>query len=334
MESGIKFYEGNKLRKPFIKNGKILLEAYIPDDPLKEVVNLAFILKKRPILLMGDPGSGKTKLAEAVAFELYGEEYERHYFPWFIKSTTKAKDGLYHYDALRRLNDAQINNQLPLKEQKNINNLKLDAKGSYITRGILGKAFSASKKGQPAIVLIDEIDKADIDFPNDLLMEIEQQKIFIEETNEIIEAPEEPPIIFITSNNEKELPPAFLRRCIYHFIEFPNESQLKDILNAHFAGADPEYIKKAVQRFLQLRKKLGQQLPDAEKKVSTSELVDWFSIINRFHTKNIVGKAEVEANLIKQLDNLEKEDGPLPFYQLLLKNIEARQLFVGQINNL
>lgn len=211
-----KKYEGKRLRK-FVNQDAIKLDAYFPADDLKDAVNLSFLLN-RPLLLSGEPGCGKTRLAEAVAFELYREKYNDHFFPIYIRSTTKAQDIKYTFDHLERLRDANI--------QKEDINLE-----KYLRLGILGEAFKASKKDQPAIILIDEIDKADIDFPNDLLRVLDEQKFTIEELK-----PERqvvasfPPLVLITSNNEKDLPGAFLRRCIFHQIKFPENETLKQIM--------------------------------------------------------------------------------------------------------
>jgi len=171
---------------------------------------------KRPLLIMGEPGCGKTRLAEAVAYELHGEDMEKHYFRWDIKSTTKAKDGIYQYDALGRLYDVNVED----KKAK-------DIETNYITYGALAKAFSESQNanGAPNVLLIDEIDKADIDFPNDLLLELENKEYVVRELNDKKVQAKSEALIFVTSNQEKELPPAFLRRCLYHFIEFPDKEK-------------------------------------------------------------------------------------------------------------
>jgi len=324
-----KKYVGDNLKTHQNVNGK-KIAPYIPSNTIKDAVNLMMLLKKRPLLLMGEPGCGKTKLAEAVAYDLYGDKFQEHYFEWNIKSTTKAKDGLYRYDALKRLSDAQVKTK-----QDNIDNLDLDADKSYITSGELSKAFKASKTGQPAIILIDEIDKADLDFPNDLLNELDKFEFVIEETGEKIPAPETMPLIFITSNGEKELPPAFLRRCIFHYIQFPDEKLLKRILNSHFAGTPPEYVEKAVGDFMTIRKKLERTISVAEKKVSTSELIDWFTIINEVAL--LTGKSPLDATEIQFKNSLDKWMTSesltyLPFYQVLLKNIEARKALKETIN--
>ena len=190
-------------------------EPYIPSPELVEAVNLTIFLQKRPLLLKGEPGCGKTRLARAVADEL-GLPLES----WYVQSTTKARDGFYSYDAIARLQDAQLAN---LDEQKRS---KVNDPQNYIKLGPLGRAFQNSlENSQRTVVLIDEIDKADIDFPNDLLQALDEGRFLIQETEEEIKAnPKQLPIIFITSNDEKDLPDAFLRRCLFHYIKFPEES--------------------------------------------------------------------------------------------------------------
>jgi MoxR-like ATPase len=283
--------------KPFYKGKDILISErekggiapYLPSDSLKNAVNLAIFLEKRPLLLKGEPGCGKTRLAEAVAYEL-GLPYE----PWYIKSTTRAKDGLYSYDAVRRLHDAQLT-RVGTKSKSKIEDLD-----NYIKMGALGRAF---KNEQRAVVLIDEIDKADIDFPNDLLRELDEQKFTIDETGEEVKA-NYPPIVFITSNDEKDLPDAFLRRCLFHYIEFPTNSELIEIVNAHFAASPKGLVEKAVERFEELRGKM--EKGKSGKKPSTSELLDWFAVLRQFP----------EDEVLKQLEE------ELPFPEVLLKKWE------------
>lgn len=325
-----KQYAGTSLKAP---NRDLKLDAYIPSESLKNAVNMMILLQKRPLLIMGEPGCGKTRLAEAVAYDLYGKDYKKHYFEWHIKSTTKAKEGLYRYDALRRLNDAQINGRETGKVD--IDNMKLDAKNSYITSGSLTKAFKASKQGQPAIVLIDEIDKADPDFANDLLHELDKYELSIEETGEAIPPPEMPPLVFITSNGEKELPAAFLRRCLFHYIEFPKEALLKQILSSHFSDASESYVQKAIDTFLDIRKQLEKKSAGNEKKVSTSELIDWFALIENVNEARKNGAKNIQA-LVEQLDEWLKNEGTdpkIPFFQVLLKNLEARDIFKQRIDH-
>lgn len=324
--STIKEYTGEKLKSHQEVKGK-KIPPYLPSSTLKDAVNLTILLKKRPLLLMGEPGCGKTRLAEAVAYDLYGKEYQDYYFEWTIKSTTKAKDGLYRYDALKRLSDAQIEGK-----QEKIDNLDLDAEDSYITSGELSKAFKASKKGKPAIILIDEIDKADLDFPNDLLTELERFEFVIEETGEKIPPPETMPLIFITSNGEKELPPAFLRRCIFHFIKFPEASLLREILTSRFSDTPDEYRQKAVADFMAIRKKLERTIAVTDKKVSTSELIDWFTIIDEI--VKMKNSGDTNHKFLEDLGvwmTSENQEN-LPFHQVLLKNIEAQKVLQDAIN--
>jgi MoxR-like ATPase len=285
--SGKPFYKGKSISKE--ESEKEGIAPYLPADSLKNAVNLAIFLEKRPLLLKGEPGCGKTRLAEAVAYEL-GLPYE----PWYIKSTTRAKDGLYSYDAVRRLHDAQLT-RVGTESKSKVEDLD-----NYIKMGALGRAF---KNKRQTVVLIDEIDKADIDFPNDLLRELDEQKFTIDETGEEVKA-NYPPIVFITSNDEKDLPDAFLRRCLFHYIEFPSYSQLIEIVNAHLAASPKELVEKAVERFEELRGKM--EKGKSGKKPSTSELLDWFAVLRQFP----------EDKVLKQLEE------ELPFPEVLLKKWE------------
>jgi MoxR-like ATPase len=271
--------------------GKDNSSPYLPSKELVEAVNLTILLEKRPLLIKGDPGSGKTRLAQAVAYELGLPLIE-----WYVKSTSRARDGLYTYDAIRRLHDAQ----LPLKDSVDIERV-YDPK-NYIRLGPLGKAFDNDIR---TVVLIDEIDKADIDFPNDLLLELDEQRFIIEESGEVIEA-KQAPIVFITSNDEKDLPDAFLRRCLFHYIEFPSLDQLVSIINVHFSSPPENLVKSAIERFLQLRQQMELQKGKAGKKVSTSELLDWFFVLQNHPTD----KALAMLN------------GELPYPDVLLKSWE------------
>ncbi|GAB1544616.1 MoxR family ATPase [Scytonema sp. NUACC21] len=279
-------------------------EPYIPSPELVEAVNLTIFLQKRPLLLKGEPGCGKTRLARAVADEL-GLPYES----WYIQSTTRAKDGFYTYDAIARLQDAQLG-QFDEQRRSKVNDPK-----NYIKLGPLGRAFQNSLlKSQRTVVLIDEIDKADIDFPNDLLQALDEGRFPIQETGEEIKAnPKEPPIIFITSNDEKDLPDAFLRRCLFHYIKFPEESELVKIINAHFPNSQPAVIGKAVEHFQELRKNMKSK---TGKKVSTSELIDWFTILREYPEDKALSKLE----------------GKLPFAGVLLKYWKDYQDYTGEKN--
>jgi len=277
-------YTGRRLSQSECQQSGI--PPYLPSPALINAVNLTIFLQKRPLLLKGEPGCGKTRLAEAVAREL-GLPYEA----WYIKSTTRARDGLYSYDAVRRLHDAQLV-RVGEEGRDRVDNLD-----NYIKKGPLGLAF---EREQRTVVLIDEIDKADIDFPNDLLRELDEQQFIIEETGEVVKA-KQPPIVFITSNDEKDLPDAFLRRCLFHYIEFPDDEQLINIVNAHFAAAPPALVEAAVERFSQLRQDMTEG--KSGKNVSTSELLDWFAVLSQF--------PEDEA--------LAKLEGKLPFPEVLLK---------------
>lgn len=253
------------------------LYPYLPSKELVQAVNLAIYLQ-RPLLLQGEPGCGKTLLARAIAYE-FSKRFaikEYPYFSWNIKSTTRAKEGLYTYDAVGRLRDAQLvgtdSYKTYLKEAETEKLFaRLQNPDSYIKWGALGNAFR--EENHRPIVLIDEIDKADIDFPNDLLLELEEKRFQVTETGEEITA-KQPPIVIITSNHEKELPDAFLRRCIFYYIEFPNYNHLVEIVKSHFPDSLViELVEAAVDKFLDIREK-GSSSKDG-KKASTSELLDW-----------------------------------------------------------
>jgi MoxR-like ATPase len=221
---------------------------YVISEPLKNAVNVAIALK-RPLLIRGEPGTGKTLLAHSIANGL-----EKRLIVWNIKSTTKAQEGLYVYDTVQRLNDSRFGGS-------DVSDIK-----QYIKLGKLGQAFVSP--GQ-VVLLIDEIDKADLEFPNDLLNELEEMSFYIPETNETITANHRP-IVVITSNAEKELPDAFLRRCIFHYIEFPHSELMEEIVRVHFPNIKDSLLREALKAFYKLR-----EIDDFRKKPSTSELIDW-----------------------------------------------------------
>lgn len=227
-------------------------ENYIASQELTTAVNAAIRLE-RPLLIKGEPGTGKTMLAQEVAQALAVPFYQ-----WHIKSTTKAQQGLYEYDAVSRLRDSQLGDE------------RVHDIGNYIVKGKLWSAFESDK---PAVVLIDEIDKADIEFPNDLLHELDKMEFHVYETKQTIVAKHRP-IIIITSNNEKELPAPFLRRCFFHYISFPIASELKQIVQAHYPGIADKLLEQALSYFYQLR-----QHDELKKKPSTSELLDWLRLL-------------------------------------------------------
>lgn len=225
---------------------------YVATDDLKVAVNAAIALE-RPLLIKGEPGTGKTVLAIEVAKSLGCELIE-----WHIKSTTKANQGLYEYDAVSRLRDGQMGEERA-KDVKN-----------YIKKGKLWEAFTAKKR---PVLLIDEIDKADIEFPNDLLQELDKNEFFVYETGETVKARVRP-IVIITSNNEKELPDAFLRRCFFHYIQFPDMETLKKIVEVHHPGIKPDLLTTALTQFYGIRDQQG-----LKKKPSTSEVIDWLKLL-------------------------------------------------------
>ena len=221
---------------------------YVASDELMTAVNIAMTLQK-PLLIKGEPGTGKTMLAQAVS-----EALGKRLIIWNVKSTTKAQDGLYVYDVVQRLYDSQFGNE------------GVDNIAKYIKLGKLGEAFQSEEQ---VVLLIDEIDKADLEFPNDLLWELDQMEFYIPETKETIRAKQRP-IVIITSNAEKELPDAFLRRCVFHYIEFPEQEQMEKIIRVHFDHLEDDLVRQALAAFYWVR-----ELRGIEKKPSTSELVDW-----------------------------------------------------------
>ncbi len=227
-------------------------ERYIASRDLEVAVNAAVALQ-RPLLVKGEPGTGKTVLAHEVAAALGHPLVE-----WHVKSTTKAQQGLYEYDAVSRLRDSQLGDP------------KVADIANYIVRGKLWDAFDAER---PQVVLIDEIDKADIEFPNDLLLELDRMQFFVYETRQTIAAKHRP-VVIITSNNEKELPDAFLRRCFFHYIRFPDRPTMERIVDAHYPGLQSDLAREALNVFFQIR-----EVPGLKKKPATSELLDWLKLL-------------------------------------------------------
>lgn len=268
---------------------------YDAGDELIEVVNLAIELGM-PLLLEGEPGCGKSRLAHALVYEFnYRQESNPiKYYEWIVQSTSKAEDSLYQYDYIGRLQAAQISGILSQKEiEESSSEPKNPATSKdWVDLQPLGKAFKQSKdKQEQSVVLIDEIDKADRDFPNDLLLAIESRRFFIKETGKTIQANDQAfPLIIITSNQEKNLPNAFLRRCIYHYIELPNQERLRKILTERFTDAEQEVIIKAVDRFQEVRTSQDETKSEGEKKVSTSELIAWFKSLLKYKPEEIIAK--------------------------------------------
>jgi MoxR-like ATPase len=228
---------------------------YVATPDLMLAVNAAITLQ-RPLLVKGEPGTGKTMLAETVA-----EALGLPLLQWHIKSTTKAQQGLYEYDAVSRLRDSQLGGE---------HGGRVHDIANYIVKGVLWQAFTAES---PTVILIDEIDKADIEFPNDLLRELDRMEFYVYETRELIRARHRP-IVFITSNNEKELPDAFLRRCFFHYIKFPDKETMQSIIDVHFPNLKKSLIREALEVFFELR-----EIPGLKKKPSTSELLDWLKLL-------------------------------------------------------
>ena len=273
-------------------------DSYIVTEELGLAVNAAVTLQ-RPLLIKGEPGTGKTLLAEQVAASFSAE-----LLTWHIKSTTKAQQGLYEYDAVSRLRDSQLGDER-VKDIKN-----------YIRKGKLWEAFERDER---VVLLIDEIDKADIEFPNDLLQELDRMEFFVYETGETIKAKKRP-IVIITSNNEKELPDAFLRRCFFHYIDFPDRETMQAIVDVHFPAVKQDLVKEALEIFFDVRK-----VPGMKKKPSTSELIDWLKLLmaddipeeiltNRDTTKAIpplygaLVKNEQDVHLLERLAFMNRRD--------------------------
>ncbi|WP_067585498.1 AAA family ATPase [Endozoicomonas ascidiicola] len=228
-------------------------DQYIATEDLKMAVNAAVTLQ-RPLLIKGEPGTGKTMLAEQVASSL-GKEL----LQWHIKSTTKAQQGLYEYDAVSRLRDSQLGDE------------RVHDISNYIVKGKLWETFESKEQ---SVLLIDEIDKADIEFPNDLLQELDKMEFHVYETQQVVKAVKRP-IVIITSNNEKELPDAFLRRCFFHYISFPDADTMRQIVDVHFPNLQKKLVDEALEVFFELR-----DIPGLKKKPSTSELIDWLKLLN------------------------------------------------------
>ena len=261
---------------------------YIATEDLMVAINAAIALE-RPLLIKGEPGTGKTVLAYEVARALGKPLIE-----WHIKSTTKAQQGLYEYDAVSRLRDSQLGDE------------KVHDISNYIKKGKLWEAFSAVNR---QVLLIDEIDKADIEFPNDLLLELDRMEFFVYETGETVIAKQRP-IVMITSNNEKELPDAFLRRCFFHYISFPDSEVMGKIAQVHFPNLQKNLLREALKAFYEIR-----DVPGMKKKPSTSELLDWLKLLVSEDIPPEVLRAKDRKNLIP------------PLYGALIKNEQDVQLF-------
>jgi MoxR-like ATPase len=263
-------------------------DTYVATDDLMLAVNAAITLQ-RPLLVKGEPGTGKTLLAEEVARSLGKPLYQ-----WHVKSTTKAQQGLYEYDAVSRLRDSQLGDG-------RVHDIR-----NYIVQGTLWQAFQCDEQ---AVLLIDEIDKADIEFPNDLLRELDRMEFYVYETRETIVATHRP-LVFITSNNEKELPDAFLRRCFFHYIRFPDKETMERIIDVHYPGIKKALVREALQLFFEMR-----EVPGLKKKPSTSELLDWLKLL-------LAEDISPEA-----LHSKDANKAIPPLYGALLKNEQDVHLF-------
>ena len=263
-------------------------DEYVADGELQAAVNAAIALE-RPLLVKGEPGTGKTELARQVAQSTGAKLIE-----WHVKSTTKAQQGLYEYDAVSRLRDSQLGDE------------RFNDISNYIKKGKLWEAFTADER---PVLLIDEIDKADIEFPNDLLLELDRMEFHVYETGETIKA-DKRPIVIITSNNEKELPDAFLRRCFFHYIAFPDEATMREIVQVHFPDLKSRLLSEALKTFFEIR-----EVPGLKKKPSTSELLDWLKLL-------LV--EDIDPDLLT-----EKDPNKLipPLHGALLKNEQDVMLF-------
>ena len=256
-------------------------ERYVATEDLRMAVNAAVSLQ-RPLLIKGEPGTGKTMLAEEVAAGL-----GMPLIQWHIKSTTKAQQGLYEYDAVSRLRDSQLGDD------------KVHDVRNYIKKGKLWEAFTADEQ---VVLLIDEVDKADIEFPNDLLVELDRMEFFVYETGETVKAKQRP-VIIITSNNEKELPDAFLRRCFFHFINFPDRDTMRQIVDVHYPDITQTLVQEALEVFFDLR-----SVPGLKKKPSTSELIDWLKLLMADDIPDEIPRERAQSKAIP------------PLYGALLKN--------------
>jgi MoxR-like ATPase len=260
--------------------------SYLTNEALESAVNVALALE-RPLLVKGEPGTGKTLLAEAIA-----ETLKTPLIRWHVKSTTRAQDGAYVYDTVQRLYDSRFGDG-DVKDIKR-----------YIRLGPLGQAFASERR---AVLLIDEVDKADLEFPNDLLHELDRMRFFIPETGEEIVAKHRP-VVIITSNNEKELPDAFLRRCVFHFIDFPEQKLMKDIVSVHHPKLEETLVDQAIQTFYQIR-----EMRRLRKRPSTSELIDWIAALKVAGVKNV------------------KLEQKLPFLGTLLKKEQDLTAYADQL---
>jgi MoxR-like ATPase len=320
--ANIRYYEGTALdpEKNTLMPSEI--DPYIPGPKLVEAVKLAQYLG-RPLLVKGEPGCGKTRLAEAVAYELFGNRYKDNYFEWYVKSTSKAQDGLYVINQLKRLRDANQSGNGSLDITLNPG----ETKGKYLELGPLGRAFlltqTLKEDDPPPVILIDEIDKADIDFPNDLLLELDQLKFEIPETNDGTGKPitiaankQKKPLIIITSNDEKPLPAAFLRRCLFRFIEYPSADMLQKIVKAKYPQLDKQLAENASSLFTTLRGEI-EKAGTAIKNISTSEFLDWVNVLAYYQESGI--------KKVRELTSVEYE-------QTLAKDLETVQIFVKYNN--